>query len=160
MAGLIPFNRKNRNINNLSLTPKNPFNMIDDFFDEAFSDLPFARRNLVNDPFKIDVREQDDKYLIEAELPGVEKDDIDLNLNEDGRLSISVNREENVEEKNEDGNYIHRERRYDSMQRSLYLAEANPDGEVHAKLKDGLLKITVEKKEQEQNDNVRKIDIQ
>ncbi|GIO22777.1 Hsp20/alpha crystallin family protein [Oceanobacillus sp. J11TS1] len=158
MAGLIPFNRKNRNV--VSASPKNPFNMIDDFFDEAFNDFPILRRNLITDPFKVDVKEEDEKYFIEAELPGVKKEDVDINLNDDGRLSISVNREEKVEKKDDDSAYIHRERRRDSMQRSLYLTDANPDGRVHARMENGVLEVTVEKEEQEQINNGRKIEIE
>lgn len=148
---LVPFNnRKNRSVVNAS--PWNPINMIDDFFNDSW----FRNRNLVTDPFKVDVKETDNEYLVEAEVPGVKKEDIDLRLN-DGRLSIVVNRNENVEEKSKDDSYIHRERRYDTMQRSLYLGNVKPD-EVSAKLEDGLLQITVPKDEQ-QSDNARKIDI-
>ncbi|GIN58979.1 heat-shock protein [Lederbergia ruris] len=154
MAGLIPFNRKNRNV----VGAKNPFNMIDDFFDEAFSDFPFIRRNFVMDHFKVDVRETDNEYLIEAELPGIKKEDIDISFNDDGRLSIAVNRNESIEEKDEDNTYIHKERRYGSMQRSLYLENAKPD-EISAKMQDGLLKIIVAK-EQTDNKNTRKVEIE
>ncbi|WP_010529228.1 Hsp20/alpha crystallin family protein [Lentibacillus jeotgali] len=157
MAGLIPFNRKNRNV--VSASPRNPFNMIDDFFDEAFSDFPSLRRNLTTDPFKVDVRETDNEYLVEAELPGVKKEDINVNLSDDGRLSIAVNRNEDVESKDEDGNYIHRERRSKAMQRSLYLENAKPDG-VSARLEDGLLKINVTKEEQANNDNTHRVEIE
>ncbi|GAB3051399.1 MULTISPECIES: Hsp20/alpha crystallin family protein [Bacillaceae] len=157
MSSLIPFNRKNRNVSNV--TPTNPFNMIDDFFDDAFKDFPLARRNLVTDPFKVDIQETDNEYLVDAELPGIKKNDIDVTLNDEGRLTISVNREENVDTKDEDNNYIHQERRYDSMQRSLFLANAKTD-DVKAKLEDGLLRITVGKDEQAVKDNSRKIEIE
>ncbi|WP_286191366.1 Hsp20/alpha crystallin family protein [Virgibacillus salexigens] len=157
MSSLIPFNRKNRNVSNV--TPTNPFNMIDDFFDDAFKDFSLARRNLVTDPFKVDIQETDNEYLVDAELPGIKKNDIDVTLNDEGRLTISVNREENVDTKDEDNNYIHQERRYDSMQRSLFLANAKTD-DVKAKLEDGLLRISVGKDEQAVKDNSRKIEIE
>lgn len=157
MSSLIPFNRKDRSV--AHATPTNPFNVIDDFFDDAFKNFPFARRNLVSDPFKVDVQEMEKEYFIEAELPGIKKDDIDVMLNDEGRLTISVNREENVDAKDQDNNYIHQERRYDSMQRSLFLANAKPD-DVKAKLEDGLLKITIGKDEQAIKDNSRKIEIE
>jgi len=61
------------------------------------------------------VQQNDNEYLIEAELPGVNKDEIGVDLN-DGRLNISVKREENINE--EKKNYIHRESRFASMSRS------------------------------------------
>lgn len=74
---------------------------------------------------------------------------------EDGRLKISVNKEENIEEKNK--NYIHRERRYSSMNRNIFLADADC-GKIKAKLEDVVLAITVAKKEK--LDTSVKIDIE
>lgn len=144
MAGIIPFNhRKNE------LTDRNVYNMMDDFFNDAW---PF-RRSLMNDTFKVDVQESDSAYTIEAELPGVQKKEIGLSL-DDGRLSISVERDEDVN--NDTGNYIHRERLYTSMERSIYLADAADEGVV-ANLNDGVLQITVPKKDV--SDRTKHIDI-
>ena len=133
MAGLIPFNHRSDN-----LASHNLFNVMDDFFKDAW---PFGR-DLMNDTFKVDVQESDSAYTVEAEMPGIQKGEINLSLN-DGRLSISVERSENVQK--EEDNYIHRERRYSSMQRSLYLADASDEG-IDANLNDGVLKIVVPKK--------------
>jgi len=160
MRRLIPFNKKNREENILTAGPKRAFNMIDDFFDEALNELPFSKRNLITHSFKIDVKETSNEYLIEAELPGVQKEEINLSLNDDGKLTIAVDREENVDETDEDNNYIHKERHYSSMERSLYLADANPEGEVQARLEDGLLNIRVPKIEQEPVNEGRKIEIE
>jgi HSP20 family protein len=112
--------------------------MMDDFFNDAW---PFGR-NLVNDTFKVDVQETDGAYTIEADLPGIRKEEIHLSLDE-GRLTIRVERNESVDEEKE--HYVHRERRHTSMQRSLYMADAGEE-DVGANLTDGVLKITVPKK--------------
>lgn len=135
MAGLVPFN-KGGSI--FRPGTRGFYNMLDDFFSDAW--LP---RTLGFDTFKIDVKEDEKAYFIDAELPGVKKEEINLAL-DDGRLSISVEREEKVEDEKE--NYVHRERRYGSYQRSVYLADANPEG-IDAKLEDGLLKVVVQKQE-------------
>ncbi len=130
MSGLIPFNSRNGLLN---------FgNMLDDFFTENW--LP--SRSLLRDTFKIDVEENGQEFLIHAELPGIAKDEINLDLN-DGRLTISVNRTEDVNE--EKKNYIHRERRVSSMSRSVYLADAAAEN-IGAKLDNGVLTITVPKR--------------
>jgi len=144
MAGLIPYNRRRTNLSSGSM-----FNMMDDFFSDAW---PFGR-SLMNDTFKVDVHESDKAYTIEAEMPGVKKEEINLELN-DGRLTISVERSEEVE-KDKDS-YIHRERRYSSMQRSLYLNDAVGE-DVDAKLSDGVLKVVVPKKVK--SETTKKIDI-
>lgn len=147
MAALIPFNKKNSNSLSTGFDEFN--NMLDDFFADGW---PF-RRSLLADTFKIDVQEKDKEYIVEAELPGVKRDDVSLDYDE-GRLSISVKKSEESEEKKK--NYIHRERRYSSAARSVYLENANPDG-ISAKLEDGILCITVPK--QERPDNSKHISI-
>jgi len=147
MAGLVPFNR------NRSLRPAGWdgfYNMLDDFF----NDTGLTRRSLWSDTFKVDVAETESEYAVEAELPGVKKEEVDVAFN-DGRLAISVKREEKKEEENK--NYIHKERRYSSMQRSIYLADAAPEG-VQARMEDGVLKIVVPK--QPKVEDTHKIEIQ
>ncbi|NMA25664.1 MAG: Hsp20/alpha crystallin family protein [Clostridiales bacterium] len=148
MAGIVPFNRKRADI--LSTGFDSFQNMLDDFFTDGW---PF-RRSLWGDTFKVDVQDNKTEYIIEAELPGVNKEDIRLALNE-GRLNISINRDEAIEEKNK--NYIHRERRYASMSRSVMLADADAAG-IKAKLDNGVLTVTVPKKTKPDNSMV--IDIE
>lgn len=138
MVGLVPFKIKNKNI--ATRTGLEDFyNVLDDFFS---SDWPMSR-TLAYDTFKVDVQDKGKEYFIEAELPGINKDDIKLNL-DDEKLTIAVTKDESTEEK--DKNYIHRERRSVSMNRTLHLAGSNTSG-IKAKLCDGLLKITVPKEE-------------
>lgn len=143
---LIPFNKKEN-----SLATRDPFmNMLDSFFNDTW--LP--SRSLLGDTFKIDVGETDSEYTIEAELPGVDKKEINIGMNE-GVLTISTARSE--ENDKNDENYIHRERRYTSMQRTIRLADAS-DHDVKASLNDGILTIKVPK-EHKQKD-VKRIEIQ
>jgi HSP20 family protein len=136
MAGLVPFNRRRADV--LSTGFDSFQNMLDDFFADGWP----LRRSLLGDTFKLDVQDNKTEYLIEAELPGAKKEDITISLNE-GRLNISVNKDETIEEK--DKNYIHRERRYTSMSRNILLGDADA-GNIKAKLDNGVLCITVPKK--------------
>ena len=113
------------------------YNMLDDFF----SDGTAERRNVGRDTFKLDVEDTPEAFRIQAELPGVKKDEIGLELN-DGVLTISVKKEENIEEKKK--NYLHKERRLTSMSRKILLADARVEG-IKAKLEDGVLSIAVDK---------------
>ena len=150
MAGLIPFNRRDNSLARVNTGFEDFYNMLDDFF----SDNWMQGRSLVRDTFKIDIKETDTDYSIEAELPGVKKEEIDLGV-EDDSLCISVNRTEEV---NQDGkNYIHRERRSSSMSRRVRLVNAKL-GEIKAKLEDGVLTVTVPK--EEKVTGVRKIEIE
>ena len=137
MAGLIPFNRRNSALGRANTGFGDFYNIIDDFFNDSF--LP--SRNLLRDTFKIDIKETENDYCIEAELPGIKKDEIDLSV-DDENLCISVNRVE--ESKNENENYIHRERKSSSMSRRIRLAGAKTN-EIKAKLDDGILSISIPK---------------
>jgi len=137
MVGMVPFNRRGSYLARPDVGFNDFYNMLDDFF----TDSRRAGRNLQRDTFKIDIEDLGNEYRIDAEMPGVAKDEIDLNV-EGEDLSIVLNRAEasGAEEKN----YIHRERRVTSMTRRVRLADANL-GAIKAKLEDGILSITIPK---------------
>ena len=140
MAGLVPFNRRNSSLARSGTDFEDFYNMLDDFFSDSWIS---PGRSLLRDTFKIDIQETDSEYRIEAELPGIKKEEIDLGIEEDN-LCISVNRNEEV---NKDGtNYIHRERRSSSMSRRVRLVNAKLD-ETKAKLEEGILTVTIPKNE-------------
>ena len=92
---------------------------------------------------KVDIREDDQNYFVEAELPGTDKNEINLEI-EDNMLTISVNR--NEETSSESKSYIHKERHMTSMTRSFALDNIIPD-QAHAKFENGVLTVTLPKKE-------------
>ncbi len=138
MAGLIPFNRRKSDL--ISTDFPDFQNMLDDFFADVWG-WPF-RRSLAVDTFRIDVQDSGSEYVVEAELPGVHKEEVGVSF-DDGRLKIEVRKEENAEDKGK--NYIHRERRFSSMARTVSLADAVSEG-ITAKMENGVLTITVPKR--------------
>jgi len=139
MSALIPFNHS-RSLPGYYNGFENLSNMLDDFFSDA---LP-RKRNFNFDTFKLDVADAGNEYEIAAEMPGVSKDEISLNFDEEGKLTIAVKKEE--ESKGSEKNYLHRERRVTSMSRSLYLEDADSEN-VKAKLENGILNISVGKRD-------------
>lgn len=103
--------------------------------------------------FLLDVQEQDDKYIVEAELPGVEKKDIDVTLR-DRVLTVQV--KQSAEEEKKGRNYIYRERSSGSATRSITLPLAASEKDVDATLKEGVLILTVKK---ELGEKIKKIAI-
>ncbi|MEI6579866.1 MAG: Hsp20 family protein, partial [Eubacteriales bacterium] len=124
MAGLVPFNRKKADL--VSTGFEDFYNLLDDFYTDDWG----VRKSLSINTFKLDVKEEENNYIIEAELPGIKKEEIHVALDE-GKLVITVSRDEKVEE--EKKNYIHRERRCTSMRRSIYLTDSVAEG-IKAKL--------------------------
>lgn len=142
MLSLTPFN-KNQIQRRNGADLMNFYNMFDDFFDDNF----FNMRSLKNDTFKMDVKDQDSHYLIEAEMPCTKKEEIKLEYL-DNHLVIRVEKQEEINDEHE--NYIHKERRSSSMQRSIYLKDINLK-DIDAKLEDGVLKIQIPKSEPDAN---------
>jgi len=111
--------------------------------DEFFNDVVSARRD--NFVPSIDISETEDQFLISAELPGMKKEDININL-ENGRLSINGERSFESEQ---NGKKYHRiETKYGSFNRSFQLPDNVDEGSINAKYEDGLLNITIDKDEE------------
>jgi HSP20 family protein len=101
----------------------------------------------VNAPYCVDVLEDADHVYVEAELPGFTKKDIDITM-ENQTLTITAERKEQRKEGEKDGDYLLRERRYHRFQRSFMLPQTVDEQNVQAKLDEGVLKITLNKKEE------------
>lgn len=112
--------------------------LMDDFFGTGF----LTRSNAGS--IRTDVKETDNEYIVEAELPGFDKKDIELDLTDD-RLTITARQEESTDEENE--NYIRKERRYGEVCRS-FLVRGIDTEKVNADYKDGILRITLPKQEE------------
>ncbi len=116
-----------------------------DFFDEAMNELfPFFgyRRSRTHNYMRTDIKENEHEYLMEVELPGLDKKDIELNV-KDGYLNISVQKNE----KEQDGKerYIRRERSF-SCSRSYYVGDIRKD-EIKAKYENGILRVSIPKEQ-------------
>ena len=149
MAGLIPFNRANTNLARTGTGFEQFYNMLDDFFNDGFT----PSRSLLKDTFKIDIQDREGEYLVESEMPGINRDEIELSVDNE-MLCISVNRTK--DESKEEKSYVHRERRVSSMSRRVRLAGVRPD-DISAKLENGILSIVIPK--EEKADGLRRIDI-
>ena len=95
---------------------------------------------------RTDVKEHDDKYEVDIELPGFKKEDVKAEL-KDGYLTITALKEVNNEQKNENGKYVRRERYTGNMSRSFYVGDKVTQEEIRAKFEDGILKLQIPKKD-------------
>lgn len=129
-------------------------NLFDDMFgfdfDREFDRMmrPLYGKHSQN-MMKTDVRETDNSYELDIDLPGFKKDEITVQL-DNGYLSISASKGLDKDEEKKDGKYIRRERYAGSMNRTFYVGSQLTQQDIQAKFEDGILKISVPKKDVQQ----------
>ncbi|HOQ75375.1 MAG TPA: Hsp20/alpha crystallin family protein [Thermoclostridium sp.] len=136
MFSLIPFSRRNSDVSR-----RDDFFGIDRFFNDFFRDPFFSRFSPFASPIRADVKENDREYIVEAEMPGVRKEDISIEISDDV-LTLGVDTKKEVNEESE--GYIYRERSTGSFKRSFHIQNIKHD-EIKASYKDGILTIELPK---------------
>ncbi|WP_294406594.1 Hsp20/alpha crystallin family protein [uncultured Ruminococcus sp.] len=127
MNGITPFEKKSFDL----------FNAFHDFENDFFG-------GLYPTSFKTDIRDEGDKYVMEAELPGFDKGDIQLDITGNKLTLSAVHSEKKVDKK--DNTYICRERSYGSYSRSFDITGIDAD-KIEAEYKNGILSMVMPKKE-------------
>ena len=122
-------------------------NLFDDWMDFSFPDIDKALYGKhAKNEMKTDVRETEDGYELDIDLPGFKTDEVTAQL-DNGYLTIQASKGLDKEQKDKKGKYIRKERYAGSMSRSFYVGDAITEEDVHAKYEDGILKLSVPKKE-------------
>lgn len=132
-------------------------NFMDDFGFPSVDKIA-ASQNTSN-LMRTDIRETENTFELDVELPGYKKEDVKAQL-KDGYLTVNVSREENNETKNEEGKYIRRERYSGSMSRSFYVGEDVEESDINAKFEDGVLKLSFPKEQPKQVEEPKYIAIE
>lgn len=132
MFELIPIDRRIRRTP--SFDPFRDFEELERSFFNGSTVMPAA--------FRTDISDNGDAFVLESELPGFRKEDIDINIENDC-LTITAERKSDTEEKEK--NYVKRERVYGSYSRSFDVSAINVE-EIDAEYTDGILKLTLPKK--------------
>ena len=120
-----------------------PFDFIDSAFDDLFRPLFYDEKL---DAMKTDIRETKDAYILDVEMPGFEKSEISMDV-ENGYLTIRAEKSEKDEEDKKEHRYVRKERSV-SCQRSYYIGDADEDS-IKAKYDKGVLTVTLPKKDEE-----------
>ncbi|MEM6332347.1 MAG: Hsp20/alpha crystallin family protein [Planctomycetota bacterium] len=125
-----------------------PFEMLRDF-DRAFNRLASyggddANGHALTASYPVDVREEESRFVVEAELPGFTKDQVEISL-EDGVLSLTAER---PPAETPDGQHHVRERRYTKVARKFSLPQSVDPNAVEASLADGVLTLSIGKRDE------------
>lgn len=140
----------------MMLMPKrrNTFDIFEEMFNDPFFN-GFSRQQ--SNLMQSDVKENDKQYLIDINLPGYDKENIELSI-DNGYLNINAKIEESKDDEKE--NYIHKERYVGECHRSFYVGDDIKEEDVKANFKNGILKLTIPKKEEKKIENKKFISIE
>ena len=125
--------------------------LFDEMMDFPFEDDFFGKRNPLygkkaKNMMKTDVKEHETGYEVDIDLPGFKKDELNLDLT-DGYLTISASKGLDKDEEDKKGKYIRKERYAGSMSRSFYVGDGITEDDIKAKYENGILKLSIPKKE-------------
>ena len=132
--------------------------LLDDWMDFGNVERKLYGRHAAN-VMKTDVHEHDEGYELDIDLPGFKKDEIKLSL-DNGYLSVNAAKSLDKDKKNIKGKIIRQERYAGSMQRSFYVGDALTETDIKAKFEDGVLKLSIPKKEPEKLPETKTIAIE
>ena len=136
----------------------------DDWMNFGFNDNFWGKKNPLygkhaQNMMKTDVREKDDSYELDVDLPGFKKDEIKVQL-KDGYLTLSAAKGLDKDQQDKQGNYIRRERYAGAMSISFFVGEDVAQEDIHAKYEDGILRLSVPKKAPKKIENTGYISIE
>ena len=131
---------------------RNEFDLFNDFFDDAFLDRRDSKM------MRTDIKEKGNNYVIDIDLPGYEKENIDIEMDH-GYLRITAKTSKNINESDEEERYVHKERFFGECSRSFYVGENIKEEDIKATFKNGILSLTVPKEQPKQLEEKKKIQI-
>ena len=144
----------------MKLVPRNNnlgISLFDNMFDDMFRD-PFFTNSNNTKLMKTDIQEKDNNYILDMDLPGYEKEDIKAQL-KDGYLTITAQKNTSNDDKDEEGNYIRRERYCGKCSRSFYVGDSIKEEDIKANFNNGILELTFPKEVEQKAEEMKYITI-
>ena len=144
----------------MKLVPRNNnlgFSLFDNMLDDMLRD-PFFTSSNTTKLMKTDIQEKDDKYILDMDLPGYDKEDIKAQL-KDGYLTITAQKNTSNEDKDEKGNYIRRERYCGKCSRSFYVGDSIKEEDIKANFNNGILQLSFPKEVARKDEGTKYITI-
>lgn len=126
----------------MMLIPRRNFDIFDDLFNEPFFQSHESK------VMKTDIKEHEDKYELIIDLPGFNKDDIKMHI-ENGYIVINAKTDSENEDKDKEGKYVRKERYYGECSRSYYVGDLVTESDIKATFRNGTLNIEIPKKNEE-----------
>ena len=133
---------------NMALIPRLVPNKL--YLDDVFDDFMFPTMKDDFGKMKCDIYEKDGAYHLEMDVPGFDKKDVQIEIDDNDYLTITAEKSSENNEVDDDKNYIRKERNYGKYQRSFYVGGIDKDN-IQANFENGILKISMPKKEEEKS---------
>lgn len=137
---------------------RNPFDELERMFermsrqfDRAAQDFGSELQPLVRDTIRVDLEDRDDAFVLWADLPGFDKDDIDIQVMGD---MVSIEADQTASTEVETGTYLRRERQQHSVSRSIPLPESVEEDDASAEFENGVLTVTLPKRERSGGESI------
>lgn len=139
-------------------------NLFDEMMNFPWEEEFFGRKNPLygkhaKNLMKTDVREKEDGFEVDIDLPGFKKEEITAEL-DNGYLTVSAAKSLDKDETDKNGNYIRRERYFGNTSRTFYVGEGVREEDIKARFEDGLLKLSIPKKEASVAESQKRIAIE
>ena len=129
----------------MAMFPRLMPNYIDDVFDDFFPPMRGEDKGM-----KCDIYEKDGIYHMEMDIPGFNREDVKIEVDDNDYLTITATKSESKDSSDKDKNYIRKERSYGKYQRSFYVGDVDKKN-IEASFENGILKVTMPKKKEEKS---------
>ena len=137
----------------------NDFDWLNNWFDDNFFNTPVMAQTTTTAP-AVNVKEDNKKYVMEVAVPGLKKEQVNMSIDKDGYLTLSIENKNEQKDENKKEHYLRREFSYTSYRQSYALPDNVDADKIEANVADGVLKVVLPKVEKkEEKEDVKHIEV-
>ena len=137
----------------------NDFDWLNNWFDDNFFNTPVMAQTTTTAP-AVNVKEDNKQYVMEVAVPGLKKEQVNMSIDKDGYLTLSIENKNEQKDENKKEHYLRREFSYTSYRQSYALPDNVNADKIEANVADGVLKVVLPKVEKkEENEDVKHIEV-
>lgn len=137
----------------------NDFDLLNNWFDDNFFNTPVMAQTTTTAP-AVNVKEDNKQYVMEVAVPGLKKEQVNMSIDKDGYLTLSIENKNEQKDENKKEHYLRREFSYTSYRQSYALPDNVDADKIEANVADGVLKVVLPKVEKkEEKEDVKHIEV-
>lgn len=137
----------------------NDFDWLNNWFDDNFFNTPVMAQTTTTAP-AVNVKEDNKQYVMEGAVPGLKKEQVNMSIDKDGYLTLSIENKNEQKDENKKEHYLRREFSYTSYRQSYALPDNVDADKIEANVADGVLKVVLPKVEKkEEKEDVKHIEV-